>query len=152
MQAINFNHTLRLLDGKLTVVFCNVTTLYFEATDKDDLRRSGYSKDGKHNNPQIVPGMLVSENGYPLDYQIFESNKSEGHTMLPVIDAFKGKYQMQKLIVIADSGLMSNKNITARIERGYDFIIGGKIKSESHMLQQQIAGLWFRDNQSNPQR
>lgn len=101
------------MGGKLTVVFYDVTTLYFEAADEDDLPKSGFSKDGKHNQPQIVLGMLVSENGYPLDYQIFEGNKFEGHTMLPVIDAFKEKYKMQRLIVIADSGLMSNKNITA---------------------------------------
>lgn len=148
VQAINFNHTLGLLDGKLTVVFYDVTTLYFESADEDDLRRAGFSKDGKHSNPQIVLGMLVSENGYPLDYQIFEGNKFEGHTMLPVIDAFKEKYRMQKLIIIADSGLMSNKNITALIKRGYDFIIGGRIKNESNMLQQQITGLQLNDDQS----
>lgn len=148
VQEINFSHTLKLLDGKLTVVFYDVTTLYFEAADEDDLRRSGFSKDGKHSNPQIVLGLLVSENGYPLDYQIFEGNKFEGHTMLPVIDAFKEKYRMQKLIVIADSGLMSNRNITALIERGYDFIIGGRIKNESQELQNQITKLRLDDNQS----
>lgn len=148
IQAINFDHTLKLLDGKLTVVFYDVTTLYFEAADEDDLRRSGFSKDGKHSNPQIVLGILVSENGYPLDYQIFEGNKFEGHTMLPVIDAFKAKYEMQNLIVIADSGLMSNKNIAALIERGYDFIIGGRIKNESGDLQKQITSLNLQDDES----
>ncbi|MEO6683163.1 MAG: IS1634 family transposase, partial [Ginsengibacter sp.] len=148
VQEINFSHTLKLLDGKLAVVFYDVTTLYFEAADEDDLRRSGFSKDGKHSNPQIVLGLLVSENGYPLDYQIFEGNKFEGHTMLPVIDAFKEKYRMQKLIVIADSGLMSNRNITSLIERGYDFIIGGRIKNESQELQKQITTLRLDDNQS----
>jgi transposase len=148
VQQISFTHTLHLLGGKLTVVFYDVTTLYFEAADEDDLRKSGFSKDGKHNQPQIVLGMLVSENGYPLDYEIFEGNKFEGHTMLPVIDAFKEKYKMQRLIVIADSGLMSNKNITALIERNYDFIIGGRIKNESANIQVQITGLQLQNDQS----
>jgi transposase len=123
VQQINFDHTIRLLNGKLTVVFYDVTTLYFEAPDEDDLRRTGFSKDGKHNQPQIVLGLLVSENGYPLDYEIFEGDKFEGHTMLPVIEAFKEKYKMQQLIVVADAGLMSNKNITALLDLHYDFII-----------------------------
>ena len=148
VQQISFTHTLHLLGGKLTVVFYDVTTLYFEAADEDDQRKSGFSKDGKHNQPQIVLGMLVSENGYPLDYEIFEGNKFEGHTMLPVIDAFKEKYKMQRLIVIADSGLMSNKNITALIERNYDFIIGGRIKNESANIQVQITGLQLQNDQS----
>lgn len=75
-------------------------------------------------------------------------NKFEGHTMLPVIDAFKEKYKMQRLIVIADSGLMSNKNITALIERNYDFIIGGRIKNESTGIQAQITSLHLQNDQS----
>lgn len=148
VQQINFEHTIRLLGGKLTVVFYDVTTLYFEAPDEDDFRKTGYSKDGKHNLPQIVLGLLVSEKGYPLDYEVFEGDKFEGHTMLPVIEAFKKKYEMQQLIVIADAGLMSNKNITALLERQYDFIIGARIKNESRHVQQQILSLHLESDES----
>jgi transposase len=148
VQQINFDHTIRILGGKLTVVFYDVTTLYFEAPDEDDLRRTGFSKDGKHNEPQIVLGLLVSENGYPLDYEIFEGDKFEGHTMLPVIEAFKEKYKMQQLIVVADAGLMSNKNVTALLEQDYDFIIGARIKNESRHVQEQILALRLEDDES----
>lgn len=148
VQQINFEHTIRLLGGKLTVVFYDATTLYFEAPDEDDFRKTGYSKDGKHNLPQIVLGLLVSEKGYPLDYEVFEGDKFEGHTMLPVIEAFKKKYEMQQLIVIADAGLMSNKNITALLERQYDFIIGARIKNESRHVQQQILSLHLESDES----
>ena len=134
--------------NQLTVVFYDVTTLYFEAADEDDLRRAGFSKDGKHSQPQIVLGLLVSENGYPLDYEIFEGNKFEGHTMLPVIDAFKNKYKMQQLIVVADAGLMSNKNIHSLQQQHYDFIIGGRIKNETQSIQQQILSLKLENDQS----
>lgn len=148
VQQISFEHTIQLLGGSLTVVFYDVTTLYFEAADEDDLRRTGFSKDGKHSQPQIVLGLLVSENGYPLDYEIFEGNKFEGHTMLPVIEAFRKKYQMQRLIVIADAGLMSNKNISSLLEQHYEFIIGARIKNETQHVQQQILNLKLEDDQS----
>jgi len=148
VQQISFNHTIELLKNKLSVVFYDVTTLYFEAADEDDLRKAGFSKDGKHSQPQILLGLLVSENGYPLDYEIFEGNKFEGHTMIPVIEAFKNRYHMDQLIVVADAGLMSNKNIKQLIENGYFFIIGARIKNETQAIQEQILSLHLQDQQS----
>ena len=149
IQQISFDHTLRILDNKLTIVFYDVTTLYFEASDEDDLRKTGFSKDGKHSQPQIVLGLLVSENGYPLDYEIFEGNKFEGHTMMPVIEAFKKKYKMDQLIVVADAGLMSTKNVKELTDQQYDYIIGARIKNETSEIQQQILELNLEDKQSH---
>lgn len=107
-QQISYQHTLKLLKGDLSIVFYDVTTLYFEASDEDDLRKTGFSKDGKHQHPQIVLGLLVSAHGYLLAYEIFEGNKFEGHTMLPMVEAFKRKYHLARLIIIADAGMLSN--------------------------------------------
>ena len=111
------------------------------------MRKTGFSKDGKHSQPQILLGLSVSENGYPLDYEIFEGNKFEGHTMLPVIEAFKQKYNMQQLVV-ADAGLMSNKNIQQLIDKQYSFIIGARIKNETQLVQAKILALKLEDGQS----
>jgi transposase len=148
VQKISFNHTLKILGNQLSLVFYDVTTLYFEAEEEDDLRKAGFSKDGKHSNPQIVLGLLVSQGGYPLDYEIFEGNKFEGHTMLPVIEAFKKKYNMEQLIVVADAGLMSEKNIKQLLANNYSFIIGARIKNETVLVQQQILSLQLDDQQS----
>lgn len=53
VEKIAFNHTKRVLNGNISVVFYDMTTLYFEASDEDDLRKTGFSKDGKHQCPQI---------------------------------------------------------------------------------------------------
>lgn len=148
IQRISFEHTQQVLGNQLSVVFYDVTTLYFEAADEDDLRKTGFSKDGKHSQPQIILGLLVSEKGYPLDYEIFEGNKFEGHTMLPVIEAFKKKYAMEQLIVVADAGLMSTKNMAALVQQQYDFIIGARIKNEPSGIQAQILALKLEDEQS----
>ncbi|RUA08181.1 MAG: hypothetical protein DSY82_07340 [Flavobacteriia bacterium] len=87
----------------ISIVFYDVITLYFQIDNEDDLRKRGFSKEGKHQNPQIVLGLLVSIDGYPLAFDIFEGNKFEGHTMLPVIDSFKRKYDLANLIIIVDS-------------------------------------------------
>ena len=68
--------------------------------------------------------------------------------MIPVIEAFKNRYQMDRLIVVADAGLMSNKNIKQLIENGYFFIIGARIKNETQAIQEQILSLHLQDQQS----
>jgi transposase len=112
------------------------------------LRRTGFSKDGKHQQPQIVLGLLVSAGGYPLDYEIFEGNKFEGHTMLPVIETFKNKHRLHQLIIVADAGLMSNKNIEQLLGNNYQFIIGARIKNETRELQKQILSQTLKDGES----
>jgi hypothetical protein len=111
VQKISYEHTLTVLNNEISVVFYDVTTIYFQADNEDEIRKRGFSKDGKHQKPQIVLGLLTSAGGYPLAYEIFEGNKFEGHTMLPVIDTFKEKYELEKLVITADSGLMSKQNI-----------------------------------------
>lgn len=148
VQRISFEHTLKLFDGKISVVFYDVTTLYFEASDEDDLRKTGFSKEGKHQHPQIVLGLLVSLHGYPLAFEIYEGNKFEGHTLIPVVEGFKQKYKLDKLIVVADAGLLSGENVAELLKNGYEFILGARIKNESHALQKKILAHQYKDGHS----
>ena len=138
VQEISVKHTKEILGGTLGVVFYDVTTLYFETDYEDELRKTGWSKDGKHSNPQIILGLLVSLGGYPLAYCIHEGNKYEGYTMLPVIEAFVKKYNLEDFIVVADSGLMNNDNIKELESLGYKYILGARIKNTAKAIQEKI--------------
>lgn len=148
LQQISFNHTRKILGGAMSVVFYDVTTIYFQIDDEDEIRKRGFSKEGKHQNPQIVLGLLVGLEGYPLAYEIHEGNKFEGHTMLPIIDSFKTKYNLKKLVVIADSGLLSTSNVKDLIKKGYEFILGARIKNESASIKKKILSLDLSDKTS----
>jgi transposase len=115
--------------------------LHFEIDREDDFRKTGFSKAGKHQNPQIVLGLLVGKQGYPLAYEIFEGNKFEGHTMLPVLNTFKKRYDLKQLIVVADSGLLSKDNIEKLISNNYEFILGARIKNEPQNIKDKILSL-----------
>ena len=139
VQAISVNHTRKLFGGNLGLLFYDVTTLYFETTEKDELRESGFSKDGKNANPQIVLGLLVSRGGYPLSYSLFNGSQYEGYTMIPVVDDFIQRFKLGKdFVVIADSGLMNTKNIKLLRDGGYKYIIGARIKKESGKIRESI--------------
>lgn len=147
VKAISLTHTQALLGEALTVVFYDVTTLYFEIRDEDDLRRMGFSKDGKHQQPQIVLGLLVSQGGYPLDYDVFEGSKYEGDTLLPIVEHFVAKHNITQLIVVADAGMLSRKNVEGLSSQGHQYILGARIKAETKVVQDQIMALNLKDGQ-----
>ena len=139
VQEISERHTRALFGGNIGILFYDVTTLYFETTDKDDLRNNGFSKDGKNANPQVVLGLLVSRGGYPLSYSLFNGAQFEGYTMIPIVDDFVQRYNLgNDFVVIADSGLMSDKNIRLLRSAGYKYIIGARIKKESGDIKDRI--------------
>ena len=148
VEQISYRHAIKEMQADVSIVFYDVTTLYFEAEDEDDLRKSGFSKDGKHQNPQIVLGLLVNASGFPLGYEIFDGKKFEGHTMLPVIESFKKRYKLSQLVIVADAGLMSKENIKQLVEKKYKFIIGARIKNESDAIKKKILSLKLSDGQS----
>ena len=148
VQQISYAHTERILGGQISVIFYDVTTLYFEIDQEDELRKTGFSKEGKHQNPQIVLGLLVSKNGYPLAYDIFEGNKFEGHTMLPVLNSFKERYNLAQMIIVVDSGLLSSANIEELQAGGYEFILGARIKNEKRDIQRKILALKLTNGES----
>lgn len=141
VQLISFGHTKKILGGSINIVFYDCTTLYFEVDQEDDLRKTGFSKEGKHQNPQIVLGLLVGLDGYPLAYEIFEGNKFEGHTMIPVIETFRKKYNLPAPIVVADSGLLSKSNIKELLDNGYEFILGARLKSSGANQKSMVLAL-----------
>jgi len=148
VQQISYAHSLKVLGGQINVVFYDVTTLYFEIDQEDELRKTGFSKEGKHQNPQIILGLLVSKNGYPLAYDIYQGNKFEGHTLLPIINSFKSKYKIEKLTIIADSGLLSQSNIDELQTKNYEFILGARIKNQKYTVQQKILNLQLKNGES----
>ncbi len=147
LERISFAYTKRTLKGSVNVVFYDMTTLYFESSDEDDLRRTGFSKDGKHQHPQIFLGLLVGKEGYPIGYEIFEGNTYEGHTLIPVLKLFEEKFNLSKPVVVADAGLLSNDNIKYLISEGYTYILGARIKNEQIKIKDRILGLRLSDNE-----
>jgi len=145
IQQISVAHTRKILGGKIGLVFYDVTTLYFETDYSDGFRERGFSKDGKHSQPQVVLGLLVSQDGYPLSYSLFNGSQYEGRTMLPVVEDFVQRFNLDDFVIVADSGLM-NKTNTSLLELGrYKYIIGARIKNETEEIKQWILSLQKTD-------
>jgi transposase len=147
VEQISFNHTKSVLKN-ISVIFYDMTTLHFEASDEDDLRKTGFSKNGRHQNPQIYLGLLVGVGGYAIGYDIFEGNIYEGKTLIPMIEKFEKKFNLSKPIVVADAGLLSNNNITLLEKQGYSYILGARIKNETKVIKQKIISANLEDGKT----
>jgi transposase len=145
VEDISFAHTRKLLNGRIGVVFYDMTTIYFESSQSDELRKTGFSKDGKHQHPQIFLGLLVGKNGYPIGYDIFEGGIYEGHTLIPVLEKFEKRFDFEKPIVVADAGLLSKDNISALQTNGYGYILGARLKNESQGIKEKILAEEWKD-------
>lgn len=110
----------------LTLILYDVTTLYFEVQEEDSYRKSGLSKE-RRLEPQIIIGLLVDQNGFPLGLHSFEGNKAETKTLLPVIKDFQAQHGLTNVTIVADAAMLSASNLEALTEAGYTYIVGSRI-------------------------
>ncbi len=143
-ERIAINYAREHLNFDFTLVFYDVTTLYYESFQDDELRKCGFSKDHKFNQPQVVVGLVVNRDGYPITYDLFEGNKFEGHTFIPVILRLKQKYAIASLTVVADAAMLSWENIRALTVAGVNYIVAARLANQSEETVKRPAA-FFRD-------
>src|SRR6478736_289297 len=112
--------------GGLSLLLYDVTTLYFEAENEDDLRKIGYSKE-RRIDPQIVVGLLVDRTGFPLEIGCFEGNTAETTTIVPIVTNFIERHGLAgtPMVVAADAGMLSATNLKD-LDAGLSFIVGSR--------------------------
>ncbi len=120
------------------LLFYDVTTLYFETFQEDELRRNGFSKDNKSQQPQILVALMVTREGFPIAYSIFSGNTFEGHTIIPVVNTFIKKHAVKEFTVVADAAMISNTNIQELLANKINYIVGARLGNLSGNLIEQI--------------
>ena len=131
-------YTRAIRDGGLALVLYDLTTLHFETDVEDRLRKVGMSKD-RRVDPQVTVGLLTTGTGFPLDVHLFEGNKAETKTLVPVLTGFTERHQVADVVVVADAGMLSAANLLALEEAGFGFIVGSRPSSAAEDL-----GAYFR--------
>jgi hypothetical protein len=112
--------------GDVSLCLYDVTTLYFEAEQEDELRKVGYSKE-RRVDPQIVVGLLVDRNGFPLQVGCFEGSKAEKLTIVPIVKAFVQAHQLADMVVVADAGMLSSDNLKELDGEHLRFIVDSRM-------------------------
>jgi hypothetical protein len=134
--------------GRPALVLYDVTTLHFENKDEDDLRKVGMSKEHRID-PQVQVGLLVDPGGFPLEVHLFEGNKAETTTIVPVLEQFQKRHGITDMVVVADAGMLSAANLNALEDAGFSFIVGSRLTKAPYDLAEhfQRHGNYFEDGQ-----
>jgi len=144
LNTLMYEHTKKLFGGKIDVIFFDCTTLYFESFEEDELRRNGYSKDLKFNQPQVVLALMVTKEGLPIGYKAFSGDTYEGHTLIPALKELKEKYTLDKVIYVADAGMFNKDNLgelETLKEQGFQYIVGARLKGMPKQIKEEILTL-----------
>ena len=138
VQKITFDSTNALFTGALEIVLFDVTTLHFESTQRDELRKFGYSKNFRFNTTQVVLALATNSDGLPIGYELFEGNKAEVKTLIETIDGWKKKFAIGSVCFIGDRAMFSEQNLSQLEVRGYHYIVAAKLRALPNVMQDKI--------------
>lgn len=126
---------------KLDIVFFDATTFHFESQKSDELRDFGFSKANKKNEVQVVFGLLMNKDGRPIGYELFKGDTFDGKTIVKSLKALKNRFQIDKVIIVADKGMHGKQNLHLIRHAGYDYIVSTPLKRASNAIKAEVFSL-----------
>jgi transposase len=146
INKLAWDNARSILNENITCTLYDCTTLYFESFTEDELKRNGYSKDLKFNQPQVMLGLLSTSEGLPLGYELFPGNQYEGHTLLTIFEKLKKQYGVKRIIFVADSAMLNKVNLemleAKKDENGdnidFEYIVGARLRGLSEKMQEKV--------------
>jgi transposase len=160
LNKLVLSKTKSLLDDKIDVIYFDATTIYFESFTEDidnpddtdeAIRKNGYSKDGKFNQPQVVLALLVTKQGLPIGYKAFSGDTffqtslrdsaslHDGHTIIPSLKEIEDEFKIDKIVYVADAGMFNKTNLEEFDKnKNMTYIVGAKIKTMPKEIKKQI--------------
>lgn len=134
------NTTNELLGQAVDVLLFDVTTLYFESVEADELKEFGFSKDCKFNQTQVVLALVTTREGLPISYELFPGNTYEGHTLTNMIESLKTKYTVSKVVLVADRAMFTKENLDLMDSLGVEYVVAAKLKTLNDATKNKILG------------
>ena len=138
IKDLTFEKTRSLFPRGISILLFDVTTLYFESVEEDDLRAFGYSKDHRFNTTQVVLALATNTEGLPIGYELFEGNCAEVKTLMASINRWKERFSIDSVCFVADRAMMSHENVQLLEVNQCQYIIAAKLKGLPEELKEEI--------------
>lgn len=126
-----------LYDRDTTLLYYDVTNYYFEIDKEDNLRKKGVSKEHRPD-PIVQMGLFMDEKGLPVNYSLFEGNRNDCQTMIPLMQQNKEELGMKNLVFVADKGMMTGNNLGKIILDHNGYIISSSIRKGTADFQEYV--------------
>jgi hypothetical protein len=121
----------RDLFSEIDLVFFDTTSIYFEGQGGQEMGRHGKSKDHRPDLKQMVVGLVLDEEGWPLCCELWPGNTADANTLLPVVARWQERFHVRRVCIVADRGMISAPTIGA-LESGAlncDYVLGARMRS-----------------------
>jgi len=114
-----------LFDLKYDLLLYDVTSTYFEgACLANPMAKRGYSRDSRPDCVQVCIGLVVTTDGMPLGYEVFDGNRGDATTVEEIVEAMEAKYGRAGRVWVMDRGMVSEANLAFIRARGGSYIVG----------------------------
>jgi hypothetical protein len=129
----------RDLFAELSVVFMDTTSLSFDGAGGKSLGERGYSKDHRPDLMQMILGVVVDAEGHPVCSEMWPGNTADVSVLLPVVDRLRGRFGIGRVCVVADRGMISAATIAALEDRGLEYVLGARERTDALVRQVVLA-------------
>ena len=136
----------RNLFTEVDLVFFDTTSIYFEGKGGQTLGRYGHSKDHRPDLRQMIVGIALDSDGWPLCCEMWPGNTTDVKTLLPVVDRMKRRFRVRELCVMADRGMIRKKTVTELEESDppVRYILGARMRRQKEVSEKVLKsrGAW----------
>lgn len=128
-----------LFNTSCELLLYDVTSTYFEGDmEACPLAQRGYSRDSRGDRPQVCIGLVVTEDGFPLGYEVFAGNTNDSQTVQTMIESLERKHGALNRVWVMDRGMVSEQNLEFLRARGGQYIVGTP-KQQLRDFEQQLT-------------
>src|SRR5919202_411131 len=120
----------RDLFSELSVVFMDTTSLSFEGAGGETLGQRGHSKDHRPDLMQLILCVVIDSEGRPVCTEIMPGNTADVSVLLPTVDRLRHRFAIGRVCVVADRGMISAATIEGLEERGLEYILGARERTD----------------------
>jgi len=114
-----------LFDLKYDLLLYDITSTYFEGQCvRNPMGKHGYSRDNRSDCLQVCIGLVVTEEGMPLGYEVYDGNTHDSTTVETIVNAMEKKYGQANRVWVMDRGMVSEANLKFLREKNGSYIVG----------------------------
>ncbi|MDE3100161.1 MAG: IS1634 family transposase, partial [Verrucomicrobiota bacterium] len=138
-----------LFGASFDVLLYDLTSTYFEG-DAEEVAKAarGYSRDHRPDCAQLVIAVVVTPEGFPLSYEVFEGNRADVTTLEAMLDQVEAKHGRARRIWVFDRGIVSEANLEGLRERGGQYVVGTPRHRLQDCRKELLEGSWQQINES----
>ena len=129
----------RDLFSSLSVVFFDTTSIYFEGQGGETLGAKGYSKDRRPDENQMVVGVVMDGEGRPISCPMWPGNTPDAKTIVPVAARLRKRFGVGDVVIVADRGMVGEKNAATLASLGFTYILGVKMRLEKKAMAEVLS-------------